>query len=414
MGKTVACVNELVIRALYTKKTNARYSYICPTYTQAKDVAWTYLKDATKAFATQIRESDLRVVLPNGAWITLYGSDNQDRLRGIYHDGLICDEFGDCRPSLWGEILLPALLDRDGWACFIGTPRGKNHFYHIYERSRKDAGWYSYLMPASQSGVLNEVALSEMRAQVSDEEYEQEMECSFSAAVRGTFYANLINAQEARGRIKPAACEYDPEQRVNVACDIGFSDSTALWFWQPRPDGLAVIDYYEAQGKDLAHYFSVLMDKGYHYETIWLPHDARAKTLQTGRSTVEQFLEHKLPIRIVPRLSVQHGIDAVRKVLPRCWIDTNKCYDGVEALRAYRRKYDEINKCYSDKPLHDHASDGADAFRYLSLVAQISGKAAASGAKALPVIENGQSEYTLDQLVAEREHSKFKFQKLRI
>ncbi len=413
MGKTVACVNDLVIRALYTTKKKSRYSYICPTYTQAKDVAWVYLKEAVAGFVTQIRESELRVILPNGAWITLYGSDNQDRLRGLYHDGLICDEFGDCRPTLWGEILLPSLLDRGGWAVFIGTPRGKNHFYQIYERAKTDVGWYDYIMPASKSGILDEASLAEMRNQVSPEEYQQEMECDFSAAVRGTYYAALVNDLEAAGQIKAGACEYDSGQKVNVALDIGYTDSTACWFWQPRPDGLAIIDYYEAQGKALSHYFDMFDQKGYTYETIWLPHDARAKTLQTGRSTVEQFLEKKLPVRITPRLAVQHGIDAVRKVLPRCWIDTNHCYDGVERLRAYRRRYDVINKCYADKPLHDINSNGADAIRYLALVAQIEGKTTATEKVDERRVFTTQ-QYTLDDLYREREGGKYRYQKLRI
>ena len=137
-GKTVACVNDLVAKALHTRKKNARYAYIAPFYRQAKDVAWVYLKEATEGIATKTRESDLRVELPNNAWITLYGADNPDALRGLYFDGAILDEFGDCRPSLWAEVVLPTLLDRRGWAVFIGTPKGKNHFYQMNEISKKD------------------------------------------------------------------------------------------------------------------------------------------------------------------------------------------------------------------------------------------------------------------------------------
>ncbi|MBQ60517.1 MAG: hypothetical protein CMQ19_00430, partial [Gammaproteobacteria bacterium] len=153
-GKTFACVNEAVIRALYTPKENARYAYIAPFYKQAKDVAWTYLKDATEGIAVEVRESDLRVVLPNGAWITLYGADNPDALRGIYLDGVILDEYGDCRPSLWAEVILPTLADRRGWAAFIGTPKGKNHFYHIHQTAVSDPEWFSMTLKASESGIL--------------------------------------------------------------------------------------------------------------------------------------------------------------------------------------------------------------------------------------------------------------------
>lgn len=372
-GKTVACVNELLVRALYTEKHNARYAYIAPFYRQAKDVAWAYLKEAAKPFVEslkEIRESELRVRLANGSWITLYGSDNPDTLRGLYLDGVVLDEFGDARPSLWAEVVLPTLTDRQGWATFIGTPKGRNHFWQVYERSRNDPTWFNLTLKASETGLLTPSDLDEVRSQLTEDQYRQEMECDFSAAVEGTYYASQITQMEQSGRIKGQTL-YDPSQPVHAACDLGFSDSTAFWFWQLRPDGIAVIDHYEAHGQALSHYFAMLEDKGYLYDTIWLPHDARAKTLQTGRSTVEQFVEHfngAFNVRITPNLKIQHGIDAARLVLGHCWIDYDSCTDGVEALRAYKRRYDEVTKSFSDSPLHDWSSHSADAFRYLSLV----------------------------------------------
>ena len=369
-GKTVAAVNELVLRALYTPKKNARYAYVAPYYRQAKDVAWQYLKEATEGFAINQRESALRVELPNGAWITLYGADNPDALRGLYLDGVVLDEFGDCRPSLWGQVVLPCLADRKGWAVFIGTPKGRNHFYHIFQRSEKERNWYSLRLKASDSGILDDEEILEMKAQMDASEWEQEMECSFTAAVLGTFYSHIIQQMEVEHKIMPGACQWNTDKPVYVAADIGISDSTAMWFWQHTPHGINVIDYEENQGKTLDFYFQVLRDKGYQYEEIWLPHDARAKTLQTGRSTIEQFLEQRFPVRMVPHLKVQHGIDAARKILPHCRIDTNNCFEGIEALRAYRRRFDELTKSFTDKPLHDWASDGSDAFRYMALVAK--------------------------------------------
>jgi phage terminase large subunit len=367
-GKTVAAIHELVLRALYTPKKNARYAYVAPFYRQAKDVAWVYLKEATKSFAVRIRESALRVELPNGAWITLYGADNPDALRGIYLDGIILDEFGDARPSLWGTVILPTLADRKGWAVFIGTPKGKNHFYEIHKRSQEETGWYSLTLKASVSGIIDAEELLEMKAQMTDEAYEQEMECSFTAAIVGTYYASMIEKMELNKQISTGVCVYDRSLPVKVAMDLGRTDNTAAWFWQETPNGINIIDYYEAQGKVLDHYIAMLNAKGYNYEEVWLPHDAVAKTLATKRSTIEQLLEAGFPCRKVPKLEVQHGIDAARKVLPHCVIDQEKCFAGVEALRAYRRSYNELLKQYNDKPLHDWSSDGADAFRYLSLV----------------------------------------------
>ena len=386
-GKTVACVNELHSRALYTPKKNARYAYIAPFYRQAKDIAWMYLKDATQDSAVKIKESELSVELFNGAKITLYGADNPDALRGLYLDGVILDEFGDCRPSLWGEVVLPTLADRRGWAVFIGTPKGKNHFWVVRQRAISEKGWFYLEVKASDPGcVLPEEELLEMKAQMTDAQYEQELECSFEAAVLGTYYAKQISLMES-GRIdgKPIGegqpqigiYRYDPDFLVQVAQDIGYSDSTALWFWQHRPDGIAVIDYEEHHGEALPFYFDLLRDKPYEYETIWLPHDAKAKSLQTGRTTVEQYLSQvdddgnqEFPVRIAPRLDIQHGIDAVRYILPHCYIDQAACGEGIEALRAYRRMWNEVTKAFSPKPLHDWSSNGSDAFRYLALVAK--------------------------------------------
>ena len=380
-GKTVACVNELHERALRTRKKDARYAYVAPFYRQAKDVAWEYLKNATKETAKKVRESQLRIELFNSSWITLYGADNPDALRGIYLDGVVLDEFGDCRPNLWAEVILPTLADRKGWAVFIGTPKGKNQFYHINERAKAQDNWYQLTLKASTSGLLDQEELDEMKGQMDDDQYAQELECSFEAAVLGTYYASIINMIEQKGQVNNSELtQYDPAFPVFTACDIGFTDSCAWWFWQVRPDGLAIIDHYEEDSKPLAHYFDMLLAKPYTYERIYLPHDARAKTFQTGRSTIEQFLDPEqvdpkykginFPVEITPMLKVQHGIDAARVVLPHCHFNLKNTTYGVEALRAYRRTYDSVHKQFSNTPLHDWASDSADAFRYLALVAQ--------------------------------------------
>jgi len=396
-GKTVSAIGDLTLKALRTPKKNARYAYIAPFYKQAKDVAWQYLKEMTKGIASETRESDLRVILPNGAWITLYGADNPDALRGIYLDGVVLDEFGDCRPSLWAEVILPTLADRRGWALFIGTPKGKNHFYNVHERAKKDEKWFTITLKASESNVLSEEDLLEMKAQMDEAQYMQEFECDFTAAVKGTFYADIIQKMETTGHIKNQPL-YDPDQPVQIAADLGYSDSTAFWFWQERPDGVALIDYYENQGQPLNHYIDVLNDRGYDIEKLWLPHDARAKTLQTGRSTVEQLVDAGFPCAITPNIKVQQGIDAVRLILPDCRFDLSRTSDGVEALRAYKREFNELTKTFRDTPLHDWASDGSDAFRYFALVCKRArNRPHPNEAKSI----NLPTEHTLDKLYAD-------------
>ena len=406
-GKTVACVNELVVRATYSTKKNPRYGYVAPFRQQAKNIAWVYLKEAVRGFATEIRESDLSVKLPNGAIIALYGSDNPDALRGLYFDGLVVDEFGDCRPSLWAEVLLPTLADRKGWCVFIGTPKGRNQFYQFYELSKKSPEWFSLTLDAESSKLLDEGELLQLKEQMSEAQYEQEMMCSFTAALLGTYYATLINKIEMADQVHDKVV-YDPQFPVTVAADIGFSDSTVMWFFQERPDGIAIIDCEEAHGQALTYYFELLKSKPYQYNTIYLPHDARAKSLQTGKSTIEQFIEEfrhtDTRLDIVPSLKVQHGIDAVRLILPYCHFNRERCEMGIEALRTYRRKFDEVNKVYQDTPLHSWESDYADGFRYLALVAN---KKRLKAPEALPGTSPDQyTGYNLADLFAERERPK--------
>jgi len=372
-GKTVACINDLHERALYSQKKNPRYGYIAPFYSQAKNIAWDYLKEATLDTATKVSESQLYVELFNGARITLYGADNPNTLRGLYFDGVVLDEYGDCRPSLWGEVVLPTLADRKGWAVFIGTPKGKNHFFDIYQRSRSE-GWFNATLKASTTFIIGEEELTEMRAQMTEDQYMQEFECSFEAAVVGTYYAHLVAEAERDGRV--GIYPFNPDLDVSVASDLGLTDSSAYWFWQEYPDRYQMIDYYEADGIHLPDYFKMFHEKeeeyGYNYKQIHLPHDARAGTLASKRSTIEQFLDEfgSELIDIQPRLKKQHGIDASRWVLPMCTFHEPSTKEGIEALRAYRRTYNEKTQQFSNEALHDWSSNGADAYRGFALVSK--------------------------------------------
>ena len=347
----------------------------------------------------------------NGSVVRLYGADNIDALRGIYLDGVVLDEFGDCRPGLWAEVILPTLSDRKGWAAIIGTPKGKNTFYDMVQHATTDEDWYFSELKASNTGIIDPEELAAVKSQMTDAQYEQEFECSFTAPVLGTYYAGQIETLEKIGQIYSPYADYDPNYKVSCVFDLGFTDSTAIWYWQPKPDGYSIIDYDEAHSQPLSFYFDLLESKPYSLDTLWLPHDARAKTLQTGRSTIEQFLTEGLPARIVPHLKVQQGIDAARLILNECHFN-EKCKQGVEGLRAYRRRFNEITKVFSDTPLHDWASNPADSFRYMALVCQKS--------DAVPVEENQNldnytpKKYSLEDLFKSRESGGSSVSKLRI
>src|SRR6185437_8119150 len=195
-GKTVACVMELLTRALATPKTDARYAYIAPYREQAKTAAWNYLKQygacVTRDPSKDLRESDLSVRLYNGANVRLFGSDNPNALRGMYLDGVVLDEYADMRPALWGEVIRPTLSDRNGWAVFIGTPRGRNEFCQLYETALQDSQWFHLMLKASQTGILPAAELESARKGLTDAQYQQEYEFSFEAAIHGAIYAKEL------------------------------------------------------------------------------------------------------------------------------------------------------------------------------------------------------------------------------
>ena len=364
-GKTVATVFDLLTCALATGKQNGRYAYIAPYYSQAKAIAWDYLKRFGAPVAERILESELAVDLPNGSRVRLFGADNPDALRGIYLDGVVLDEYGDQRPTVWGEIIRPLLADRRGWATFIGTPKGKNHFYDIREQARDSKDWLYLELKASETGALEAGELEDAKRTMTDAQYQQEFECAFDVPALGAIYAKEY--QKARNDGRFSRVPHDSLLPVSTFWDLGIGDSTAIWFAQQVRGEIRLIDYYEASSMPLDHYVQVVKNRPYTYATHWLPHDAQAKQLTSGKSTMEIMLALGLPARVTPKISLEDGINAVRMVFHRCWFDEAKTARGLECLQNYRRELNEKLGEFRAIPVHDWASHGADAFRYLAV-----------------------------------------------
>lgn len=366
-GKTVACINELIKGALTCSLPEPRFAYIAPLYSQAKDVAWSYLKRFTGNIPGVVPyENELRVDLPNGGRVRLYGADNYDRMRGIYLDGVVIDEYGDIDPRAWQEVIRPALSDRRGWAIFIGTPKGRNHFSDLWDAAGRDPDWYALMLKASQTGLIAPEELADARKSMTADQYAAEYECSFQAAVIGSYFGREMNQAEADKRI--TRVPWEPKLQVHTAWDLGIGDSTAIWFAQLAGKEIRLIDYLENSGVGLDWYAKELRSKPYVYGEHILPHDAEVKELGTGRSRLETLGSlGVVNTRIIAAQSVADGINAARLLIPQCWFDAEKCERGVNALRNYRREFDEKLKAFKDRPLHDWSSHGSDAFRYFAL-----------------------------------------------
>ena len=353
---------------MFAKSQTPLYGYCAPYRSQAKSVAWDYLKVYAAPITRETNESELTVELINGAKIRLFGADNADAMRGLGFDGIYLDEYGDFKPSVFGNVIRPALSDKQGWAVFGGTPKGKNAFWEIYETAtRLPSEWFLLRLPASSSGLLPSGELAAARAQLAEDQYLQEYECSFEAAILGAFYGKEMREADQQGRI--CQVPYDPNLPVYSSWDLGYRDDTAIWFYQIGRGEIRVIDFFAVSGADIYDIATTVMAKPYRYARHYLPHDARAKSLQTGKSIIEQLAVHLdvAKLAVVPDIGVQSGIQAVRMTLPRIWFDAEKCRDGIEALRQYQREYDEDKKAYRQSPRHDWTSHPADAFRMLAV-----------------------------------------------
>jgi hypothetical protein len=364
MGKTVSAINHLIKDALLNQKEAPRYAYIAPTYGQAKRVAWDYLVKYAEPLGGTSNISELRVDFW-GRRIQLFGSDNPETLRGQYFDGVILDEIGDQNPKIWTDIVRPALADRKGWCLFIGTPKGHNHFKELRDRAKTEEGWGLLEFKASETGVVDDTELKAAKNEMGEDKYRQEFECSFDAAVEGSYFGQILNELEEKKHMQEIPRE--ELSRTFTAWDLGMGDSTSIWVAQLVGTEVRLLDYYENHGVGLDHYVKWIKDNDYLKAEHILPHDVRVRELGTGKSRMEMLEEAGLEVKIAPRMGLDDGIQAVRRLLPRCWFNVPKVQTGLNCLRNYRRDYDEKRKIFYERPLHDWSSHGSDSFRYLAL-----------------------------------------------
>lgn len=366
-GKTVAAINDLIRDCLICPHPDPRVAYIAPTYKQAKNIAWDYAQKYTRPIpGVEVNQAELRVDLPNGGRLRLFGADNPDSLRGIYLDAVVIDEYAQISQRLWQEIILPTLADRQGRATFIGTPKGLNQFHELYQRHKDDPEWYVRVYRASETGYVPQQELDAQRAISSEAEYNQEYECSWTAAIEGSYYGKLLENADKEGRIR--SVNADLGVPVETWWDLGIGDATAIWFVQRVGPEIRVLDFYETHGEPLAHYVDEIDARkrkgGWALGVAVLPHDANQRSLDTGKSRVETLKSLGLKTVVLPPSKVEDGIEAVRRMLPNCWFDSLRCQYGLDALRQYHAELNPQTKAFKRTPYHDWASHAADAFRY--------------------------------------------------
>jgi phage terminase large subunit len=370
-GKDILAFNWAIFQLLLNPGWTA--FHILPTYNQAKKVIWDANTNESKRLLDYIPSEvieakngqEMKIRFTNGSLYQLIGSDNIDSLVGTNPKIIIFSEYAIQSPAAW-EYLRPILDVNKGYALFISTPRGKNHFYDLMCMARNNKDWFCEILSIKDTGVLNEEDIDNIRSEgVSDELIQQEYYCSFNRGVEGSYYGRLVEKAREEGRI--CSVPYEPRSPVHTSWDIGFGDSTAITFWQEIGGEIRIIDFYENQGEGIAHYAKQIQSKPYVYGTHYMPHDAGSGSIQTGRTLQDVAWEQGLKTTILSReTDIAIGIEAVRSLLSICFIDENKCKHLIKCLENYHKKFNDKTQAYSETPLHDYTSHAADSVRYMA------------------------------------------------
>lgn len=352
---------------------------------QARKAIWLAVNPHTgkrridEAFPLEIRkrtnDNEMFIEFKSGAMWHVVGSDNYNSLVGSPPKGVVFSEWALADPAAWA-YLSPILAENGGWALFIFTPRGENHGYSIHQRAQESDAWFSQTVTVEDTDVFTDKQLEEER-QTSISLYgkdegeafhQQEYYCSFQAPILGAYYNHEITKAQKEKRF--GSVPHESGVPVHTAWDLGSTDPTAIWFFQVINRQVRIVDYYEDSGAVIDHYVKTLQDKPYIYGTHLMPHDAfdgRYK-LATGKTLAESAEKLGLrDIKEVPKSDIQAGINEVRQILGRCHFDKEKCENGINALKNYRKEWIEKRLGWATKPLHDWSSHGADAFRYLAV-----------------------------------------------
>lgn len=377
-GKTVAGINDLIKGALTCPRQSPRFAYLAPYRQQAKLVAWDYVKQFTAPIpGRSVHESELHVKLPRDGRVTLYGADNYDALRGIYLDGAVVDEPADMAPEVWTDLLRPALSDRLGWCVWIGTPKGRNAFFRLYDKAVADPEWYTMILPASVSHILPQGELDSALKAMGKESYEREFECSFNAAIPGAIYGPDIAAIRAKGQIQDY--EFNTNYPLITSWDVGDSDFCTQWLLQLEGRHINVLDFASNSGQGPGFYATRIKEWEQEYRMPisqhYLPHDA--ENVVRGSSWKRDLEDAGLRnIRVVPRIDwIWNGINNVRELIPRLYIHKTKCSrpqgsatnpapSALDCLEFYSKKEVLMNgEPVGEDPIHNEFSHGADGLR---------------------------------------------------
>ncbi|MGB0662124.1 MAG: terminase large subunit domain-containing protein [Mangrovicoccus sp.] len=367
-GKSFFNICRMIARALISGVDDWQAGYLAPTRTQASQIASPYFLRFCEGFGAEYNKSEMCLRIPSVGLIRLYSGENYERMRGLYFDDVVIDEAAQVPSTALSEVISPAVADRLGGITIAGTPKGRRNMLYEqlqYAQTSGDPDWSASVLGWQDTGALDPKEVERMRRSMREEEFAQELECSFDGSLRGAYYGKDMDAAHASGRV--TVVKYKIGLPVYCALDLGWSDAMVAIFFQrvgTETHILACETYHETSIPDMVMAWRKLP---WPVDLVILPHDARVRELGTGKSRQQTFREAGLKTAICPSRSVHEGIEAVRQLLPHCWFDAERTVLLRDALSAYRSKYDEVLRVSSVTPIHDWSSHYADAMRYLAV-----------------------------------------------
>lgn len=364
-GKTVACIQDMIAQVINHPRQSppVRAAMIAPTYSQVKDISWSQLKRYVQDIPQiKITEADLTVTFPNGAVIKLLSGENFERIRGQYLDLVVIDEMADIPASAWHSVIRPCLADYQGKATLIGTPKGRNLFWKMWQEALNDPEWYTLMLKAEESGIIKPEELEAIKRSTPEHIYEQEFNCSFAVSRLGAIWSRYLETARNERRIS-SDIMWHRECPVYTSWDVGGANNQRVWIWQIIGDRIVFLEslFGDYACGTPAEWVSVLKAKQYQYGCHLIPHDAATRngSLWEGALATAGLTN----IAVVARQnSVWDGISLGIDAMPRVSFNQDGCALGLDSLDNYHAKEMRDGVTIQEVPVHDHASHAADAF----------------------------------------------------
>ena len=350
------------------------YYMVYPTYAQGKKILWAsitiqgerFLDYIPKQLIESINSQDMKVHLTNGSIIQIIGSDNPDRIVGTNPRGVVFSEYALQNPRIYA-LMSPILAANKGWAVFQSTPRGRNHFWDLYQLAKNSPDWWTCKLGLNETRHIdpNLIEKDLRDGQISPDLVQQEYYCSFEAGVEGSIYCKYLDQMKLNNQI--GVVPWESGFKVHTAWDLGMNDSTSIIFFQTIGQTVRIIDYIEKSSEGLDFYIKYVLSKPYIYGKHIAPHDIGVRELGSGMTRFEKAKNLGIKFTIACDVSIRDGIESVRSALSKIWIDDQRCKVLIKALEFYRYEWDATKQKYKSTPLHDQYSHGSDAMRYLCI-----------------------------------------------